>query len=337
MPRSIFGLLVLLLASATQLHAQSPIKFNLNWKTLGGEQLWSDELVYSKWRIQQNEITGHYRLLDPRDVRRAWGTAEECRAAFAQIKQSDSLPPLKGRAVITLHGFGRTRDHLAPLGTALEKQGGFTWINVGYASTRCSLDDHALSLARVIDGLEGIDEINFVCHSLGNLIVRRYLGEAMQPDPRWQPDPRIKRMVMLGPPNGGAQLATVIAELLHDNDIARLITGPTAWQLAREWEQTQTRLATPPFEFGIICGGFGASGLNPLLDGDDDLVVRVEETRLPGAVDFRVVPVRHGHLVNDSLVQQYVLSFLEHGYFTTAAERQPILAPAPVPAQPAAP
>ena len=45
-------------------------------------------------------------------------------------------------------------------------------------STRRSLDDHARSLARVIEGLEGIDEIDFVCHSLGNLIVRRYLGEA---------------------------------------------------------------------------------------------------------------------------------------------------------------
>src|SRR5205085_6645020 len=129
----------------------------------------------------RNDVTGHYRLLDPADVRRAWGTPEQCRAAFDQLKIAEKTPPLAGRAVITLHGLGRTRDHMDAIGTQLEKQGGFTWINVSYASTRRSLDDHAKSLARIIEGLEGIDEIDFVCHSLGNLVVRRYLGEAAQP------------------------------------------------------------------------------------------------------------------------------------------------------------
>jgi hypothetical protein len=313
--------------------AQTPASLNLSWKTLGAEQLWSDELVYGRWRIQRNELTGHYRLLDPSDIRRAWGTDAQCRAAFAGLKRSEMLSPLDGRAVITLHGFGRSRDHMAGIGVLVEKQGKCTWINVGYASTRRSLDGHAESLAHIIDGLEGIDEIEFVCHSLGNLVVRRYLGEASQPNPRWKVDPRIKRMVMLGPPNNGAQLAHVVAELLSDNEIARLIAGPSAWQLAREWEETQKLLATPKFEFGIISGGLGDSrGLNPLLHGDDDLVVRVEETRLAGAADFRVVSCRHGRLMHDAVVQQYILSFLDHGHFTTVAERQPIAAQEPVPA-----
>jgi hypothetical protein len=140
-------------------------------------------------------------------------------------------------------------------------------------------------------------------------------------------------MVMLGPPNQGAQLAHVLADLLNDNELARLITGPSAWQLARHWEETRTLLATPAFEFGVIAGGRGTpSGLNPLLKGDDDLVVTVEETRLPGAADFRVVSARHGHLVSDPLVQQYALSFLASGYFTSAPERQPILAETATPA-----
>ncbi len=312
------------------LPAQTAGHFNIAWKTLGGDQLWSDELVYGKWRIQRNEITAHYRLLDPSDVRRAWGSAEECRAALAEAKRIDQLPPLDGKAVITLHGLGRSRDHMATLGSFLEVQGGYTWINVSYASTRRSLDDHAQSLARVIDGLEGIDEIHFVTHSLGSLVVRRYLGESTQQNPRWQPDPRIKRMVMLGPPNQGAQLAHVVADLLNDNELARLIAGPAAWQLARQWEETRPLLATPPFEFGVIAGGCGAPpGHNPLLKGDDDLVVTVEETRLPGAADFRIVAARHGHLVSDPLVQQYALAFLTSGCFTSTAERQPILAEMP--------
>jgi len=306
--------------------ATEPAPINLAWRTLGGEQFWSDELVYGQWRIQRNEITGHFRLLDPHDVRRAWGTAEQCRNSFAEVKRTEGLARLDGRAVITLHGLGRTRNHMSAIGKALERPGNFTWINVSYASTRRSLDDHAESLAHVIDGLEGIDEIDFVCHSLGNLIVRRYLGEASTSEPRWKIDQRIKRMVMLGPPNNGAKLAEVVAELLHDNELARLIAGPSAWQLARQWDESKKLLATPDFEFGILAGGRGDDrGLNPLVHGDDDLIVSVEETRLPGATDFRVVNCRHGRLMDDAAVQEYVLNFLERGCFTTVDERQPIV------------
>jgi len=327
-----FPTIILAAALAVRsLPAQTPESYNINWKKLGAEQLWSDDFVYGSWRIQASAISGQYRLLDPMDVRRTSGTQQQCRDAFLALRRSEKLPSLDGRAVITLHGFGRSRDHMASLGTLLEQQGKFTWINVSYASTRRSLDDHAESLAHIIDGLEGIDEINFVCHSLGNLIVRRYLGEAAQPNARWKPDPRIKRMVMLGPPNNGAQLAQVIAELLNDNDFARFVAGPSAWQLARHWDETAKLLATPTFEFGIISGGFGdGRGLNPLLHGDDDLIVKVEETRLAGATDFRVVACRHGRLMCDPLVQPYVLSFLENGYFSTPAEKQPIVSTEPV-------
>jgi pimeloyl-ACP methyl ester carboxylesterase len=311
----------------SQLRDQGLPQLKTAWRSFGPEQLWTDELVYGKWRIQRSELSGQYRLLDPAENRRAWGTEQECRAAFAAIRQTEVVPAPTGRAVITLHGLGRSRDHMQGIGQYLEKHGGYTWINVSYASTRRSLDDHAATLAHVIDGLDGVEEINFVAHSLGNLVVRRYLGEAAQLNPRWNPDPRIKRMVMLGPPNNGAQLAGVIAELLNNNELARLVTGPSAWQLAREWETTQKLLGTPPFEFGVIAGGAGnVNGLNPLLEGDDDLVVRVEETRLPGACDFRVVPARHGELVYDPRVQQYTLNFLQGGCFTSADQRQPIAA-----------
>jgi hypothetical protein len=295
--------------------------------SFGPEHVWSDQFVYGKWRIQRNELTGHCRLLDPENVRRASGNDEQCRAMFAVLKRAERLPPLGGKAVLTLHGLGRTRNHMNTLGQYLETAGNYTWINVSYASTRCSLDEHAASLANVVEGLDGCDEIHFVCHSLGNLVVRRYLGEANQPEPRWRPDPRIGRMVMIGPPNNGAQLARVAANLLNDNQYVRMIIGPSAWQLARQWDDAQKSLATPGFEFGVIAGGFGDYGLNPLLNGDDDLVVTVAETRLPSAADFRVVQCRHGGLLYDKLVHEYVLRFIQHGYFTAAGERQPIAAP----------
>jgi pimeloyl-ACP methyl ester carboxylesterase len=305
------------------LRADTPAPVNLPLPTLGGDAFWSDELVLHGWRIQQNVLSEHYRLLDPQDIRRAWGTAQQCRQALEEVKRREKLPPLDGKAVITLHGLIRSRDHMAALGQCLADEGRFHVVNVSYASTRRPLDDHAQSLARVIAGLEGIDEINFVCHSLGNLVVRRYLGEAAQQQPRWQIDPRIKRMVMLGPPNNGAQLAV----LFKGNDLYGLVTGPSGKQLSRTWDECQKSLATPQFEFGILAGGSGnGHGLNPLVAGDDDLVVAVEETRLPGAADFRLLHCRHSNLMDDLTARKHVLSFLNHGYFTAEAERQPIAA-----------
>lgn len=325
-----------LVLSAALVRAESPLATtepqanplpNLAWSTLGGEQVWSDELVYGSWRIQRNVLTGHCRLLDEQDVRRVWGTSEQCREALAAARQSQVLKPLDGRAVVTLHGFGRSRDHMTGIGQYLAEQPEFTWINVTYASTRRSLDEHALALAGVIAGLEGIDEIDFVCHSLGNLVVRRYLGEASAKEPRWQPDPRIKRIVMLGPPNNGARVAGLLADLLHDNLLVAKLAGPSAMQLARDWKGASQLLATPSCEFGVVAGGcHDEHGFNPLLEGDDDLVVAVEETRLAGARDFRLVDCRHGRLMDDPRVREYVLSFLKHGYFTADAERQPIAA-----------
>jgi hypothetical protein len=128
-------------------------------------------------------------------------------------------------------------------------------------------------------------------------------------------------MVMLGPPNHGAQLA----RLFKDNQLYGLVTGPSGKQLAITWDEAQKQLATPAFPFAIIAGGFGNGRVtNPIVDGDDDLVVAVAETRLPGAADFVLVPCLHGRMLEDPRVADYVLKFLRDGYFVAADKRSPI-------------
>ena len=297
---------------------------NIPTITLGGEQFWSDELVRNGWRLQVNAMTGHHRLLDDQDVRRAWGSHGQCHAKFAEIVRAEKWPPVKKKVVITLHGLIRSREAMEGIGAFLEKEGAYEWVNVGYASTRRTIDQHAESLAKIIAGLEGAEEINFVCHSLGNIIVRRYLGEATAAEPKWQPDRRIGRFVMLGPPNNGAELA----KKFIGNKVVAMVIGPSGKQLSRDWETVSTKLAVPYCEFGIIAGGNGSEGgLNPLIAGDDDWIVSVAETRLPGACDFRCVNLLHGQLMNDPQVQRYVLKFLQTGCFESRDARQPITAP----------
>jgi hypothetical protein len=87
-------------------------------------------------------------------------------------------------------------------------------------------------------------------------------------------------------------------------------------------------LTIPSCEFGILAGGRGDDiGRNPLLDGDDDFVVSVAETRLAGARDFMVVPALHTVIMDHPAVQEYTVRFLQQGFFQSAERRCPIPSP----------
>ncbi len=313
--RSIAGMLVLVLgmAGADCLRAAGPADA-IPMPTMGGKQFWADELFFQQWRIQQNVLTGHYRLLDGKDFRHASGSYEECLAALDEIKQKRKLPPMQGKAVIVLHGLGADRTHMEVMAKYLHDHGGYTVFNVTYPSTQRDIAANAKSLGHIIEHLDGIEEINFVAHSLGNIVVRRWLADQTDAASGRRPDGRIKRFVMLAPPNHGSLLAVA----LGDNKVYRVVTGQTGQQLGRDWQQVEGKLATPTCEFGILAGGRGDKhGYNLLLPGDNDGIISVETTRLAGARDFRVLPVQHPLIMFNAKAQEYTLRFLQKGYFVS--------------------
>ena len=60
---------------------------NLPFSTGGGKQFWTDVDYCQGWRIQQNAVTGHCRLLDPSDVRHAWGTLGQCQVKLGEVEE----------------------------------------------------------------------------------------------------------------------------------------------------------------------------------------------------------------------------------------------------------
>jgi hypothetical protein len=314
------GCLLVSAPLAAETPSPPPAPLNVAVPTLGGVQFWSDVHIFHDWRIQRNSLTGHCRLLDGHDIRQAWGTEAECRTHLDALCRERSLSPVRGRAVIVLHGLFSSRKAMAGMADYLHDEGGFTVVAFGYPSTRADIHSHAEDLGRVIDGLEEVEEINFVAHSLGNLVIRRYLSIQAEAAAGRQPDPRIKRIVMLTPPNHG----TAVAETFGDNRVFAAICGPAAVQIAKIRDSAPT-LATPAGEFGIIAGGLGhAWGYCPFLEGDDDGIVPVASTRLAGAADFAVLPVPHCDVMDDPIVREYTLRFLDHGHFRSADQRQPI-------------
>ncbi len=271
----------------------------------------------------RNSITGHCRLLDADNRRHARGTFAECRDSLVAIKTQRGLPEMKGRVVILMHGLGRTRGTMEKLAASLEQLSGATVLNFGYASTCRDVGQHAQALASVMRRLgDGIDEVDFVAHSLGNIVIRRYLADTCKASGRQ--DPRVRRIVMIAPPNHGS----LRAEAWSDNHIYKLVFGKTGQQLSPSngWKDLEKTLVRPQCEFGVIAGGKNdGQGWKEYLPGDDDGTVTVSTTMLAGARDFLLVHARHSSIIDDPTTTSSVLRFIEKGYFLSQKQRRPIL------------
>ncbi|MFM8985673.1 MAG: esterase/lipase family protein [Planctomycetia bacterium] len=268
---------------------------------------WTDEAIRHDWRLQRRPGTESCRVLDPTDGVVRAGTAAECRAALAAIEAEGRLPPPRGETVILLHGLGEGRDSMQPLAEQLRRSLDATVLTFGYASVRADIDAHGRALAAVVAGRPATRRISFVGHSLGNLVVRRWLAIAPAADRG-----RVHRVVMLGPPNQGSDLARMASRIWG---VAESAEG-AARDLVVEWQRVAPGLAVPDCPVGILAGGKGDdAGFSSLLDGDDDAVVRVAETHLPGADDFLLLPVHHAAMMRDPAVQRATREFLAQGRF----------------------
>ncbi|MCP4804877.1 MAG: alpha/beta fold hydrolase [Proteobacteria bacterium] len=140
--------------------------------------------------------------------------------------------------------------------------------------------------------------VDVVSHSYGGILARSVLAHAP-----------IRRAVLLAPPNQGAQTAQIARDLIPVHKVG--------WDpFAQILPGIPSELPRGSAEVGIITGGTGdRRGFNPVLDGDNDQTVRVDEARLPGVDDFVVLPVRHTFLMAHPEVQRLTVAFLREGAF----------------------
>jgi hypothetical protein len=259
---------------------------NLRFPTLGGRQVWADRRIACGWRVQQHISTGHARLLDPRDQRRAWGDFNAVTDAY----DSQALSPGDAGSVVLLHGIGRTRFMFRHLMTGL-RQAGFHCVDVGYPSTRRSLLQHARQLGEILDHLPGTGPVRFITHSMGALVVRLALSLG---DGSWRQRHHPDGLCMVFPPNRGAYLA----DLLHGFGPFRALYGHAGQSLT---SARARKLPIPDIPFSIVVGGQGTThGRNPILRGDDDGTVRVVEAILPGAESINRYPLDHTFGLRDA-------------------------------------
>jgi len=253
-------------------------------------------------------MTGHARLLDPGNVRRCWGNHEACRAAFEHIRAERGIEADDGHLVILVHGLGRSRASMGGLECAL-KSAGYQVAAISYASTRRSVARNADNLSELVENLEGVSRISFVTHSLGALVVRDLLARESAP---WRQRITVNALVMTAPPSRGSRMADILQYVPPVNLIL--------WRgLFDSRTSVVSAMPTPDVPFAIIAAGRGGKGWNPILAGDDDLIVSVEETRLEGAAAWMRVDGIHALVMNypDSIAA--TINFIEHRHFENTA------------------
>lgn len=294
---------------------QSPVAAapNLPTKTLGGREFWGDIAHFHGWRIQHNVLSKHYRLIDGDDVRHAWGTREQCQAKLDEIKREQKLPKMSGEGVLLVHGITRSSKSMAAYRPPLEKAG-YRVFPFDYPSTRVDLDTAADYLHQVIESLNGIERLHIVAHSMGGVVTRTYRAK--------HHDERLTRLVLVGSPQKGAELADLMRG--KANLVFKTIFGPAGQQLVTDSDGFLKKLPTPDLDFAVIAGGLAPNGFNPLIPGDDDGIVSLESTRLPGAVDFLYVESLHLALNRNESAHAATVRFLQTGKFREKGDPQPI-------------
>jgi pimeloyl-ACP methyl ester carboxylesterase len=203
-------------------------------------------------------------------------------------------------AVVLVHGLWMNRAVMLYLAHHLARRG-FRTRPVGYLSAMRELEHNAARIAREIAASDA-PRVHVVAHSMGGIVALRALND--------RPDPRVRRLVLLGSPIAGCEGGRQLARSRWG---ARLLGATKSLWLA------MPRLEIPAgIEAGAIAGTrrFGLGALMLRLPTPNDGVVSVEETKHPRLADHIVLPVAHSLMLASASVARQVAAFLETGRFT---------------------
>lgn len=207
--------------------------------------------------------------------------------------------------VILLHGLARTADSMSVIESSLQDDG-YRVVNIGYPSRTQKIE--WLAIDAVESSIEAcgndIQQIHFVTHSLGGILVRYYESVNRLED--------LGRVVMLAPPNQGSE----VVDNWKDVPGYELLNGPAGMQLGTDPESLPLKLGPVSFELGVIAG---TRTLNPILSlslpNPDDGKVSVERTKVEGMTDFILMPHTHTFIMRADSVIHQIRNFLAHGQF----------------------
>lgn len=211
-----------------------------------------------------------------------------------------------GDYVVLLHGIGRSYRSMSKIANYFVKQH-YHVLNVDYPGTHFTLehliDDIYLQLQPWIT--QENKQVHLITHSMGGLIARGMIN-------RYQLN-NIGRVVMLGPPNHGSE----VADLLQGLRLYQFIYGPAGQQLTTAYQHQDDSLGQVTFPLGIIAGDRSLLPFFSLfvLPGSDDGLVSVESSRIVGMSDHIIMHANHALMMQNKKIIRQTLNFIRDGHF----------------------
>lgn len=201
--------------------------------------------------------------------------------------------------VIMVHGLWMHGIAFLPQQRRLAKRG-FAVRRFSYPSMRHGLQHNARTLSQFVAST-GNGNIHLVGHSLGGLVALSMLAQ--------YPDPRVRRVVLMGSPCMGSHCASF---LLRTPGLAAIVG-----RSLKEWLASPRPPLPGQVEIGVLSGSrsLGLGRLIPGLPRPNDGVVSVMETRLPEARDSITLPVSHAGMLISRACADQVAAFLGSGNF----------------------
>ena len=231
--------------------------------------------------------------------------------------EEESIAPIKcissgnkGDYVVLIHGLYKLPFSMRKITKTLDEVG-YCVIDFEYESRRYSIDEVATSFLPQFIRKHCIDpkkKINFVTHSVGGLVLRRFLEKNKLL--------KLGRVVMIAPPNHGSELATFFKKYL--NFIYKFICGPIGQQLdtGKDSYTNKELKQNVNFDLGIIAGRGALSPFSYfVINGIHDGMVTIESTKLKGMKDHMIIPASHSLILFFKFTAKKALSFLKNGSF----------------------
>ena len=208
--------------------------------------------------------------------------------------------------IYLIHGYGGIGIEMKEIQKRIDKKG-FNSEIYSYPSLTKDVDSVGISLFKKIQS-ENYDTVSFVTHSMGALVVRS-LYEHIDSLSKF---PFIHRIVMIAPPNNGSPVADFFAQF----SFVKHIIGPNINNITTNPNSGAGKYPIPTCEVGLIAGSFAKErGFNVFVKGDNDGVLRPEQTKMGIEKDVAFIKSWHVGLLYNKTVIKYVNSFLSEGKF----------------------
>ena len=234
---------------------------------------------------------------------------------FSLLSACNSIPAIpttlnpiisNKQCVVLVHGLWRSGWAMRSIANDLNDFA-YQTVSISYPSTSMNIPEIAANyLPPAIEECEqgGAEQIHFVSHSMGGIVVRQYLQNNHLP--------LGSKVVMLSPPNQGSELS----EKFGDASWYQHIVGPAGASLSKKEGGIISRLKAVKEPVGIIAAYRGWSVWpSAWLPEPNDGTVSVESMKLAEMNDFVLINDGHAMMRFNMDIHQQIRYFLAKGEF----------------------